>query len=417
MSTQMDERPPHGLESLYERELGGAPFSVDDIVAGGRRRVHRTRAAVGSAVAAAAAVVLAVSVGSPFDLDRTPAPPAGPTPSVTTAAVREGGVLDGCTLAPAECEDTIEYWVSQSLHGGRDTTVRRQPADPGYGVGALAFSQQFGDSARERFGVVVAPAWDGGPPAADAHTVRLGSPAVASVETSQGGDSYRQVWTVAAKPGVHGGIRVVLEGPPDTRPRDWDDSTVSGLLDVLLGTEQGATPAPAPTVTPRSASVGCSLALGQCDSTTLSDWVSANLGAEVTPQRFPLMDKDTAEAKRIGEVLLGAYGEESSQTTVAVSFGNDVGRFGGLYGDSTLEPRSPRSVALPSGGAASVYTWDVQGAGTYREMWLVPPAPGRGEMRVLLKQGTGEPPGLRRPLTPVERLEDAAVVDLIEDFR
>lgn len=116
-------------------------------------------------------------------------------------------------------------------------------------------------------------------------------------------------------------------------------------------------------------------------------------------------------------MLLGAYGEESRQATIAVSFGKGVGRFGGLYGDATLEPRSPRSVALPSGGEASVYTWDVRGAGAYREMWVVPAAPGRGEMRVLLKEGTGEPEGLSRPWTPVERLWDAEVIDLIEDFR
>lgn len=129
------------------------------------------------------------------------------------------------------------------------------------------------------------------------------------------------------------------------------------------------------------------------------------------------MDGEGEEAKRIGDVILGSYGEESSQATVAVSFAPGVAHLGGLYGDATLEPGAPRSVPLPSGGAASVHTWSAQGAGTYREMWLVPAAPGRGEMRVLLKQGTGEPTGARRPPTPVERVADAAIVDLIEDFR
>jgi hypothetical protein len=240
---------------------------------------------------------------------------------------------------------------------------------------------------------------------------------VASVETTKDGADYRQVWTVAAKPGVHGGIRVVLEGPPDTRLRRWDDSAVAGLLDVLLGVVGQPQPRPTPTVTPRSASVGCSLALSKCQGSTLAEWISANLGAEVTPQRFPLMDKEGAEATYIGEVLLGAYGEGSRQATIAVSFGKGVGRFGGLYGDATLEPRSPRSVALPSGGEASVYTWDVMGAGTYREMWVVPAAPGRGEIRVVLEQGAGESTGAKPAPTPVERLTDKEVVDLVEDFR
>ncbi len=38
-------------------------------------------------------------------------------------------------------------------------------------------------------------------------------------------------------------------------------------------------------------------------------------------------------------------------------------------------------------------------------------------MRVLLKEGTGEPVGQARPWTPVERLWDTEVVELIEDFR
>jgi hypothetical protein len=415
MSTQTDERPPHGLQALYESELGRAPFSIDDIVAGGERRLRRRRAGVGSAVAVAAAVVLAVSVGSPFERDRLPAPPAGPTPSATPTAGTSSVALDGCTLVPIECADTIEYWASQSLHGGRDTTVDRQPAATGYGPGALAFQEQSGP-AGERLGVVVAPAWAGAAPADRARTVRLGSPAAARVETTEGGAGYRQVWTVPGEPGVHGGIRVVLEGPRDTRLRHWDDSTVAGLLDVLLGVEQEPAPPPPP-APPRSDSVGCSLRLANCDGDTLAEWIAANLGAQVTPQIFPLMDGERDDAKRIGDVILGSYGEEGSQATVAVSFAKGVARFGGLYGDATLEPGSPRSVPLPSGGAASVHTWSAQGTGTYREMWLVPAAPGRGEMRVLLKQGAGGSAGAKRPPTPVERLTDAAVVDLIEDFR
>jgi hypothetical protein len=416
MSTQTDERVPSGLEALYERNLGPAPFSVDEIVSQGQRRVRRKRAVVGAGFAAAAAALLTLSTWSPTGADRDPAPPAGPTPSVTRPMVREGGALDGCTLSPADCAGTIEYWASQWLHRGQDAVVERQPADAAYGEGAVAFVQQFG-STKERLGVVVAPAWAGGTPAAGARTVRLASPATARVETSEGSQAYRQVWTVSGEAGVHGGIRVVLEGPSDTQPARWDDGPVTGLLDVLLGTEQEVTPVPPPKAMPRSESVGCSLSLAKCDGSTLSDWVSQRLGAEVTPQRFPLMDREGEGAQRIGEVLIGAYGDGHRQTTVAVSFGKGVGRFGGLYGDATLTAGTVRSVALPSGGTASVRAWGVEGVDTYREMWLVPAGRGRGEMRVLLKEEPSDPAGRQRGASQLQRLADGGVIDLIEDFR
>jgi hypothetical protein len=416
VSTHTEERVPDGLESLYQRDLGPVPFSVDDIVSRAERRSRTTRAVVGAGVAAAVAGVLAVSMWSPVGGERDPAPPAGPTPSVTRPLVRTSGALDGCTLSPGDCGGTIEYWASQWLHRGQDTRVEREPAAASYGDGAIAFGQQFG-SADERFSVVVAPRWGGDTSVPGARIVRLSSPATASVETRDGAGGYQQVWTVAREPGVHGGIRVVLEGPTGTRPSHWDDGPVSGLLDVLLGTEQLATPAPAPKATPRSESVGCSLSLAKCDGSTLSDWVAQHLGAEVTPQRFPLMDRDGEGARGIGEVLLGAYGDDGRQTTVAVSFGTGVGRFGGLYGDATLAGGKVRSVALPSGGRASVRTWGVEGVATYREMWLVPAGRNRGEMRVLLKEEPRDPADGKRSVPGLQRLADDAVIDLIEDFR
>ena len=70
----------------------------------------------------------------------------------------------------------------------------------------------------------------------------------------------------------------------------------------------------------------CSTSRGSSRFTGTDLRTRARLGAEVTAQRFPLMDREGEGARGIGEVLLGGYGEGGRQTTVAVSFGKGVGR-------------------------------------------------------------------------------------------
>ncbi|WP_460934395.1 hypothetical protein [Phycicoccus ginsengisoli] len=100
------ERVPEGFLRQYEEELRPAPFSVDDLVGGGRRRVRRRRGAV--AGAAMLAVALAVGAGLGVQAlrpERGAAVPAG--------SVRSG--LVGCGGTPEPCAPLVRQWARTEL--------------------------------------------------------------------------------------------------------------------------------------------------------------------------------------------------------------------------------------------------------------------------------------------------------------
>ena len=107
MATDMMDHAPEGLRSLYAEGLGPAPFSVDDIVSGGRRRQRRRAVgAIGAAVAAVAAIgVGATSVWGGASADHRPVQPARTTAPTT---------YPGCATQPDTCAAVLAAWSREA---------------------------------------------------------------------------------------------------------------------------------------------------------------------------------------------------------------------------------------------------------------------------------------------------------------
>lgn len=256
MTTHLDECVPEGLEVLYERDLGPAPYTVDDVVAGGRRRVRRARVTLGSA-AAAAAIVLGVSLGWPLGPDRGAAPPADTSPTATatptsiapapTATSEPRADSGGCSSQASRCDgDVLSSWVLQTMEA--EVTVGEHVLLDREGSGAEpighAHTAVFGSAPNETTvsisrgtGVALLGGLygDASLPPGKVRTVALPSGGRAEVRTwSREGGHYRSLWLTPAH-GRFGELRVLLKHglAPDDEGRE-PAQTVEALDDAAV---------------------------------------------------------------------------------------------------------------------------------------------------------------------------------------
>ncbi|GAB3076658.1 hypothetical protein [Pedococcus soli] len=144
MTTDMMDRAPEGLRALYTEDLGPAPFTVDDIVAGGRRRSrHRTIGTVAGAVAAVAVIGVGATtvLGGASTADRQPVEPARTT--TTTPAV----TYPGCASKPSTCAVVVQQW-SREVTGS--TAQVRILSDESFETGTLVLAQRVSSTAGEQ---------------------------------------------------------------------------------------------------------------------------------------------------------------------------------------------------------------------------------------------------------------------------
>lgn len=144
MATELGERAPDGLRAVYAEDLGPLPFTVDDIVATGRRRQRRRaiRTLAGAVVAAAAVGVGASGVlGGATTADRVPVEPARTTSTTsTTLAV----TYPGCADEPSTCAAVVAQW-SREVAGS--TAGLGAAAHGTYDPGTRVFEQRVSSDA------------------------------------------------------------------------------------------------------------------------------------------------------------------------------------------------------------------------------------------------------------------------------
>jgi hypothetical protein len=254
------DRPPEGLSALYEADLGVAPFTVDDVLAGGRARQRRQRATlVGTSVTAAltVAAITVLSSGSLGGRAAQPLEPASRTPSVgstTQAAV----FRPGCAPEPDTCRAVIAAWSQRYAASTAPVTLG---SATGHEKGAVVYEQLVSSVPGERdihLTVVIAPTRavidDGLDP-----MVGWGSRSIAVTGTGESvrgrelslGGNYISRWEASATSGEHAhpavqvAFNVANQGPRGsafdeaadevTPPRYWTDQSLGALLTALIG--------------------------------------------------------------------------------------------------------------------------------------------------------------------------------------
>ena len=244
MSTVTDEQLREGLEAIYARGLGPAPFTVDDVVAGGARRVRRRRAAAGTAVAAVAAVAagaLTLAAGSPLTAQDA-APAGGAEPGLT-----------GCAPKPQTCTDVVRAWAGSTLRLSVPASARfmRGTAEGAHGSGRLdawvldtTLEGAAAEGQRLDLQVVLAPdevdyssAQPGIQPqlSGTSHDVRMkpGEPGFESTAGPLGGESRFWSWTSPATTkhqAVSVRVTAVKHGGIATLPEKLHDGTIADLF-------------------------------------------------------------------------------------------------------------------------------------------------------------------------------------------
>jgi hypothetical protein len=261
MSTNVDERLPDGFHEAYRHGPGPASFTVDDIVAGGARRVRRRRAAVAGATGACAglvAVVVAVALTSPLGPPDAPRP-AGPSPTPswtagpgpTTSTVPDESLGEGCADAPDTCDDALLHaWVRDHL--GRDVEPREELLHDRRGEGATAIGRAIHASWEDASGTsTVGVSFGAGvgrrgglygdaslPAEGRTRTVSLPAGGAAQVRTWSEPSQHLEIWFVP-RHATLGEMRVVLRHtwPQGEQARDLhgvehlEDSQVVGLVE------------------------------------------------------------------------------------------------------------------------------------------------------------------------------------------
>lgn len=241
MSTVTDEQLREGLEAIYARGLEPSPFTVDDVVTGGARRVRRRRAAVGAAVATVAAGALALAVSNPLTAED--AAPAGSA---------EPG-LTGCAPKPQTCVDVVRPWADSALGLSVPDSARfvQRTVEGARGVGRVkgwvldtSLKGSSAEGQRLELQVVVAPAevdYTSGPLGIQpqlggmSHDVRMraGEPGFESTAGPLGGESRFQSWTSPATTkhqAVSVRVTAVNPGGIATLPEKLHDGTMADLF-------------------------------------------------------------------------------------------------------------------------------------------------------------------------------------------
>ena len=241
MSTVTDQQLQDGLEAVYARDLGPAPFTVDDVMRAGARQVRRRRAAVGTAVAAVAAGALAVATAGLLAPERA-APATGGGPGLT-----------GCAPQPQTCVEVVRAWADSTLGlsvPGSATFVRGT-VQGAHGAGRVkawvldtSLQGPAADGQRLDLQVVLAPSevdYPVGPPGIQPqlggtnHDVRMraGEPGFESTSGPLGGESRFQAWTSPATTkhqAVSVRVTAVRAGGIATFPEKLHDGTMADLF-------------------------------------------------------------------------------------------------------------------------------------------------------------------------------------------
>ncbi|NNM47897.1 hypothetical protein [Knoellia koreensis] len=250
MAMETMERVPDGLREAYAADLGDAPYTTDDVVAGGRARVRRRR--VGAAGVAAAVAALAVGAVNlaPLGGDRADVTP----PAATSGTTASAAAYPGCVDRPTSCLDVVAAW-SRAV-AGSTARVQRQDA-AGYEAGTVVLAQTV-SSIRQRqdvyLSVVIAPTdltAEGQVRGPEGPTKLMidgfGEPVDRLVRV--GGGNRVETWSVAPVKGGHPAVEVALnvanQGPAGSvydeassdvsAPGWWTEDAVANLLNRLLG--------------------------------------------------------------------------------------------------------------------------------------------------------------------------------------
>ena len=262
------DQAPEGLRALYEGDFGAAPFTVDDVLAGGRARQRRQRATLLGTSVTAALTVAAIAVLSSGALGGRAAPTldaastvpsAGATASSATSATTPSAVFrPGCAPSPDTCRAAIAAWSRQYASSAAPVTTG---STMGYEKGAVVFEQLVSSVPGQRdihLSVVIAPTEpvidDGLDPfeGSGARSIAMTGTGetVRGVEFSLGGN-YISRWKTAAMAGEHAhpavqvAFNVANQGPTGsafdeatndvTPPPYWTDDSLRALLTALIG--------------------------------------------------------------------------------------------------------------------------------------------------------------------------------------
>ena len=379
------ERPPEGLRALYEGDYGTAPFTVDDVLSGGRARQRRQRATLAATSVTAALTVAAIAVLSSGTLGGRAAPtlePASPTPNAS-ATTGPAVFRPGCAPAPDTCRAAVAAWSHEYASSAAPVTLG---STLGYEKGAVVFEQLVSSVPGERdihLTVVVAPTEpvidDGLDPfvGSGARSIAMTGTGetVHGIEISLGGQYVSRWKTLAvagerAHPAVQVAFNVANQGPRGSAfdeatdevspPSYWTDASLRALLTALIG--DVADPAkPAVRAEPAATaevvrSPGCSLDHEKCSADTWHSWAHAELTTTLSVGDWTPLSSSLDDADVIGWAQT-ASASSFHGALVTLSVGDGVGRYGGLYGDALDDVGEVRNLPLPGGGTAEVHSW------------------------------------------------------------
>ncbi len=433
MATDMMDRAPEGLRSLYAEDLGPAPFTVDDVVSGGRRRQRRRAAgAIGAAVAAAAVVgVGATSVWGGASADHRPVQPARTTGPTT---------YPGCATQPDTCAAVVAAWSREVA--GSVAAVRTVSAAK-YQEGTRVLTQQVGAAPGGEpvdIRVVISPSstasldeaavdrvrnlvrLPGLPVAVDRWTVQRKGSAFDRFTVPKG-DFARSVGVqVDVTGGAPGG------GPSATAARDvrtptswtptwWTPASVGDLVTRIYGTDAVAVAQPSVEqgVAGQLRSVGCSLDQDKCTLSMWSTWARRYLDQTIVVEDWQRFVRVPGGNDWQGYSQLASIGgTDLGQVTLSV--GEDVDRYGGVFGDATGDPGQVRTVQLPFSGRAEVHSW--LDGDEKRVLWLVHGnGTDTGPRRLLVRSFSHPAPSGPSARQVLPGWSDAAAVALLEAVR
>jgi hypothetical protein len=241
------ERVPDGLREAYAADLGAAPYTADDVVAGGRARMRRRRVAAGGfAVAVAALAVGAINL-APLGGDRAEVTP----PAATSGTTASTAAYPGCLDQPRSCVEVVGRWMREV---GRAEGAARLVAADGYEAGTVVITDQVTVPLGQVVTVTVAiapttTAWADDPrsPAAPDRVVLPGLPG--EFDRNTGFWSARTVETYDIERGraYSKALRLRIESVDPDRdsesamaadtpiPSWWNEQSVSSLVHRLVG--------------------------------------------------------------------------------------------------------------------------------------------------------------------------------------